>query len=738
MKVSELKLESSAIDFLKLEGYEELFEPQERSVKAGLFDEKKNFLITIPTASGKTLIAMLAILSHLSKHKTKVVYLTPLRALASEKFEEFKKLENLSLGRKIKVALSTGDSKERKEKLEDADIIFLTNESMDANMAFQQDWIYDIGLVVSDEIHLIGDETRGPTLEIVLTRLRSGFIGKNPPRIIGLSATISNSNELADWLECELVESTFRRVPLSEAVYSRHIITNQDREETEGNLTKNRQESRHQKDWIGLGLDTVDNGDQCLIFAMTRKNAVAWAKEAGRDVVKMLTENERKELEKISKSILPKDSYDNTKLTTELAQAVKNGTAFHHAGLDQRCRTIIENEFKNHFIKLLTATPTLAAGVNLPARRVVIPSVMRYTNNGLEKISILEYKQMCGRAGRPQFDKMGESIIIAKGYPDEILEHYIDGEPEPLESKTLDEDSSLRINLLGFIYTASKFNATSYEKIIKFFSQTFAAYQLSDDSILEKKISKQLEKLKEYGMITDENGFKPTKFGIRVFYLRIDPETAFNMTGYIEDYVRGTKHTFGILHMITNLPEFYLRYPIPEKYQEDMDDLINKNEKLYTQQKFSSEDCFKSLLILYKWIDAMTYQNMSEHFDAEPGDIFYIKENAKDLVYTFTEIVKFWRDYARENEQKRIVSEYQNLIDELDSLKQQIMHGVPEKYLELVKINQIGRVRAQILYKNGHKDRIALKKVPLEKLAAIDKIGMTIAKSIKSQVEKVR
>jgi len=738
MKVNELNLKSSAIDFLKSEGYEDLFEPQERSVKAGLFDEKKNFLITIPTASGKTLIAMLAILSHLSKHKTKVVYLTPLRALASEKFEEFKKLEKLSLGRKIKVALSTGDSKEKKEKLEDADIIFLTNESMDANMAFQQDWIYDIGLVVSDEIHLIGDETRGPTLEIVLTRLRSGFIGKNPPRIIGLSATISNSNELADWLECELVESKFRRVPLSEAVYSRHIITNQDREETEGNLTKDRQESRHKKDWIGLGLDTVDNGDQCLIFAMTRKNAVAWAKEAGQNVVKMLTENERKELAKISKTILPKYSYDNTKLTTELAQSVKNGTAFHHAGLDQRCRTIIENEFKNHHIKLLTATPTLAAGVNLPARRVVIPSVMRYTKNGLEKISILEYKQMCGRAGRPQYDDMGESIIISKGYPDEILEHYVDGEPEPLESKTLDEDSSLRINLLGFIYTASKFSATSYEKIIKFFSQTFAAYQLSNDSILEKKISKQLEKLKEYGVITDENGFKPTKFGIRVFYLRIDPETAFNMTGYVEDYVRGTKHTFGILHMITNLPEFYLRYPIPEKYQEDMDDLINKNEKLYTQQKFSSEDCFKSLLILYKWIDAMTYQNMSEHFDAEPGDIFYIKENAKDLVYTFTEIVKFWRDYAQENEQKKIVFEYQNLIDESDLLKLQIIHGVPEKYLELVKIRQIGRVRAQILYKNGYKNRTILKKIPLEKLAAIDKIGMTLAKSIKSQVEKVR
>ena len=738
MKIEKLDLEPKVIDFLKSEGYEELFEPQEQSVKAGLFDEKKNFLITIPTASGKTLIAMLAILSHLSKHKTKVVYLTPLRALTSEKFEEFKKLEKLNLGRKIKVALSTGDSKEKKEKLENADVIFLTNESMDANLAFQKDWIYDIGLVVSDEIHLIGDNTRGPTLEIILTRFKSGFIGKNPPKIIGLSATISNSNELADWLNCELVESTFRRVPLSEAVYSRHIITNQDREETEGNFAKNRQESRHPKAWIGLGLDTVAEKHQCLIFAMTRKNAVAWAKEAGLDVVKELKPNQKKELEKISKKILPKEDYDNTKLTSELAKTVKNGTAFHHAGLDQRCRTIIENAFKNRHIKLLTATPTLAAGVNLPARRVVIPSVMRYTNNGLEKISILEYKQMCGRAGRPQYDDIGESIIIAKGYPDEILEHYVDGEPEPLESKTLDEDSSLRINLLGFIYTASKFNPTSYEKIIKFFSQTFAAYQLSDDSVLEKKITKQLEKLKEYGMITDENGFEPTKFGIRIFYLRIDPETAFDMTGYIEDYLRGTKHTFGILYMITNLHEFYSQYPIPDKYQGDMDDLIDPNEKLYRNQEFLREYCFKSLLILYKWIDAMTYQDMSDHFDAEPGDIFYIKENAKDLVYIFTEIIKFWRDYAKENKQKKIVSEYQSLIDESDLLKLQIQHGVPEKYLELVKIKQIGRVRAQILYKNGFKNRLDLEKAKIEKLAKIDKIGLTIANNIKAELTKIR
>ena len=720
MKVSELNLESSAIDFLKSEGLTELYPPQADCVRDGLFDDKKNFLVSIPTASGKTLIAILAILSHISKHKTKVVYLSPLRALASEKFEEFKKLEALDLGRKIKVAISTGDSNSSDNKLDDADVIILTNETMDANMAFERDWIYEIGLVISDEIHLIGDSTRGPTLEMILTRLRTGFLGKTPPKIIGLSATISNSNELAEWLKCELVESEWRPVPLIEAVYSNHtIMTSQDSEYSEGNLNEKR-ESRHAKPAIGLGLDTVENGDQCLIFTMTRKSSVATATEAGMDIVKTLVENQKKELQKISKKILPKDNEDETKLIKKLADTVKNGTAFHHAGLDQRCRAIIETEFRNGNIKLLTATPTLAAGVNLPARRVVIPSVMRYTQNGLDKISVLEYKQMCGRAGRPQYDDEGESIIIAKGSPYDFIEHYVDGEPEPLESKILEEDSSLRIHLLSFIKTSSVFDPVSKEKINNFFSHTFGGYQISDDDNLEEKISKQLDKLKEYDMISGKVSFKPTKFGEKVFWLRLDPKTAFEITGYIENYVQGAKHTFGVLHMITNLPEFYPQIPY------EMNEVIIKNEheKLYTEQKFQDDNCFKSLLILHYWIDAMTFSDMSKNFDAEPGDIFYMQQNAGQLAYAFREIARYWKN--------------QILVDELDIIRKRIRYGVPEKYLELVEIKNVGRVRAKNLYHAGLRTRQSLRDIPLDKLSAIDKIGLTLAKSIKSQVEKVR
>ncbi len=712
MKISKLDLETAAIDFLTSEGFEKLYEPQAYSVDAGILDGT-SVLVSAPTASGKTLIAMLGMLAHLPKHKSKIVYLSPLRALAAEKFTEFKKLEKINLGRKIKVGISTGDFDSVEDKLENSDILVLTNEKMDALMRFGQSWISEIGLVIVDEIHLIGDEGRGPTLEMVLTRLKSGLIGKIP-QIIALSATITNSNELAEWLDCEHVESTWRPVPLSEAVYDDFSVTNQDRETYDVSFDYVGSST------IGLGVDSVKNGGQGLLFANTRTSAAKLAVDSGPPIEKILSKDELNELLKISKKILANN--EHTQLVKKLAFVVKQGVAFHHAGLNQKCREIIETEFRSGKIKLLSATPTLAAGVNLPARRVVISSVLRYNSQygGNVPISVLEYKQLCGRAGRPQYDDEGESIIIGKNNQELLLERYVDGEPEPIESKII-TPRSLRIHLLSLIVTSP---SITEDKINEFFSETLGGTQTEDDIIELHLENAKTFLLDEEFISENDGGFLATRFGQKVSRLYIDPMTARDFRNAIEyDIVKGGEHTFGFLHLVTTCDEFYPTFDLRQKDLEKASIVIENNRQTLIRI-IEEEDCSRSLLALDLWTNEGTEVNLSEELGIESGDMHRMAETAEWLVYSLRELS---REFRRED-----------LVKELDVLRKRIVYGIKHELIDLVRIRNVGRVRARILYKNGYKNRTALKKAPLEKLAEIDKIGMTIAKSIKSQVEKVR
>ncbi|KFM18835.1 putative ski2-type helicase protein, partial [Marine Group I thaumarchaeote SCGC AAA799-D07] len=160
------------------------------------------------------------------------------------------------------------------------------------------------------------------------------------------------------------------------------------------------------------------------------------------------------------------------------------------------------------------------------------------------------------------------------------------------------------------------------------------------------------------------------------------------------------------------------------KHQDIMENIHDnfKHEKLYAYQKLN-KDWTKSLLILHHWINDEPTDDMELRFGAQPGDRYNLTRNAGQLAYVVREIARYWK--------------YEVLVDELDILRQRIKHGVSEKYLDLITIKDVGRKRAKILYKYGFHDRVDLRKASLEKLAEIDKIGKTIAKSIKSQVEKV-
>ena len=708
MKIEKLDLLKPAIDFLLSEGFRQLYPPQVDCIKAGLLDGQ-SILVSAPTASGKTLIAILAMISYLSKNKGKVIYLSPLRALAAEKFTEFKKLEKIPLGKKIRIGISTGDFENIEKNLEKSDVLVLTNEKMDSIIRHGVEWVDDIGLVIADEVHLIGDESRGPTLEMILTKLK---LLEKKPQIVGLSATITNSKELAEWLDCKLVENYWRPVPLTEGVCDGGQVVMND-----GKTFEIERSLRGTP--IDLGVQSVMQGGQSLVFAETRTRSKSLATKASDAILQLLKTNETTELEKVSKKILANN--EHTDLVKTLATLVKKGVAFHHAGLNQNCREIIETEFRKGTIKLLSSTPTLAAGVNLPARRVVISNINRYNAKvGANRpISVLEYKQLCGRAGRPQYDDYGESIIVGNGNTEDLIEYYINGQPEPIVSKITD-DKSLRTHVLSVIVTNP---GIKKEEILDFFLQTLGGRQ-SRKPTIKFAIDISLRFLSsQYLLIKKGERYAATEFGKKTSMLYIDPLTATSFRDATENVSKTGLHTFGFLHLVSNCEEFFPKFSMRNKDYETVSVMI-ENHKSELLEPISEYDCSRSLLALQSWITESSELSLSDGLGIESGDMHRMVETADWLTYCLREISKH--------------VERADLLEELANLRKRISYGIREELLDLVRVKGIGRVRARVLYKNGIKNLDDLAKIPVKKLADIDKIGSTLADNIKAELRKVR
>ena len=269
-------------------GIAELYPPQEEAIRAGVL-EGKNLVLASPTASGKTLIAELCGLKHILEKNGKVVYLTPLRALASEKFDEFKKYTSIrkANGRRVSIGISTGDFDSSDPWLERNDVIITTNEKADSLLRHRAKWMDEISLIVADEVHLLNEAERGPTLEVVLARLMQ----VNPEtQILALSATINNVEEIAGWLKASYVVTEWRPVALKEGVLLHDEIQFKD-----GDAKKI--EKKTKGDAINLALNTVKTGGQALVFASTRKNSATLAKNISDHMNEVLSKPIKRTLE---------------------------------------------------------------------------------------------------------------------------------------------------------------------------------------------------------------------------------------------------------------------------------------------------------------------------------------------------------------------------------------------------------------------------------------------------------
>ncbi len=552
------------------------------------------------------------------------------------------------------------------------------------------------------------DSDRGPTLEMVLTRLR--FMAPNA-QIVALSATIPNAKELSQWLDAQLIESDFRPVQLREGVYFDQKIhfkkgfePMEDYKEPLHAIVKNTLEQK---------------AKQCLVFANTRKRAESMAKELSHLTERSLNAKEKTFLKKKSEEVLGALE-SPTEQCAKLASLVEKGVAFHHAGLVSRQREIVEELFKSNHLKALSATPTLAAGINLPAFRVIVPTLFRYSDTGGNRIPVREWKQMAGRAGRPKYDSVGEAILIARSEleMEELFLNYIDGTLEPIESK-LSIQPILRSHVLSSIASNFVFDLDSMQR---FFSKTFFAHQYKDSQSLYFQVSDIISQLQDMGfVVSDSKKIEATALGKRVSELYLDPQSAFNMVSWLK---KGLDDSFAFLFLLTQCFEFYpLVSPGKESMSDFMESMEEEKRLPIELDKALSEDLdfpkrYATALALEQWVLEKPEQQLLKEFNLQPGLLRGKIDRGDWLLYSAIELSK--QLGLKES------------VPLMEKLRKRLKYGVKDELLKLVELRGIGRVRGRKLFNAGIQSVSDVKKADFPTLSKW--LGHAVALQLKQQL----
>jgi helicase len=394
----------------------ELLPVQRRAVKELDLFGTSNLIVFSPTSSGKTFVGEMAAVKA-ARENTKVFYLVPQKALAEEKHRELSERYG-KLG--IKVVVSSRDHREHDEHIERREfhIAVVVVEKLQALLLSHPELLDAIGLVVVDELQLITDEKRGPTLELLLTKLRAA---STPPRIVGLSAVLGRADQLAEWLGAKLLVDTTRPIELRKGVlcqgvfrYREHNSAAEGREEVPIQGTESRLELV-----LRAAEHFAQRGEQVLVFLPDRMATVLHAKQLASRIPPTPTGG----------LVL---TSDGTEAARALAQVLPRGVAFHNSDLSVEQRRLVENQFRAGAIRVLFATSTLAMGMNLPVRNVILDGqrwtyLPRYERWSLEPVSKSEYENMSGRAGRLGYtQEFGRSMLVTdSSFEAQVwLEHF--------------------------------------------------------------------------------------------------------------------------------------------------------------------------------------------------------------------------------------------------------------------------------------------------------------------------
>ncbi|XP_065666550.1 helicase POLQ-like isoform X3 [Hydra vulgaris] len=484
-----------------IRGIKSLYSWQNHCLKLPAVRKRKNLIYSLPTSGGKTLVAELLIMKEIIKQKKNVIFVLPYVSIVQEKVRELSPFAVEFNFHVEEYAASRGILPPRKRRKKNS-VYIATIEKANAivNSLVELNREDELGMIVIDELHMIGEGGgRGALLEILISKVLYKFLHV---QVIGMSATFGNIEELKTFLNAELYIDDFRPVELIE--YAKMDDTlyeiNKNSEElyrkvrtvTHAQNTPSAFKAGDPDHILTLVLEVIPQ-NSCLIFCSTKKNCENVALMLAKSMPRELMVNKKEERQQLLD--LLKSTISGVCFT--LKSTIAFGIAYHHSGLTMDERKLIEEAYSSGVLCLLCCTSTLAAGVNLPAKRVILRSP--YIGNAFLMKS--QYKQMVGRAGRAGIDTSGESIIILQQKDKVRARELLEGPIGSCKSSLSYQDGKgfrhLILTLLGLKI------CMCLNTMESFFKKTLHYIQLDDSkkSTLLDDISKEINHLVKLNML---------------------------------------------------------------------------------------------------------------------------------------------------------------------------------------------------------------------------------------------
>lgn len=663
------------------------FNPAQKAViESGYLEDKSNYIISIPTASGKTVLGILPALKTIL-NGGKAIYAAPLLSIQNEKVKEFKAFEEHG----IKVGKHPSNS----------DLSVMVFESFDALTRFSWNVLREVDTLIIDEFHMIGEYSRGPTLESAITRAKI----INPSlRIIALSATLKNIDEIEQWLDGKTVEHNYRPVPLNKEVLDAEMFN-----------TKNKNDVI-----VKIVEKAIEDNSQALSFVSTRRFTESLATYVAKKIDKKTTKEQKQKFKQVADKLLEVPKKKGSLPTTtclKLAEAAEKGVVFHHAGLFNEQKEIIEDEFRKGNILMITATPSLMYGVNLPSKYVVIRDHTRWTSNGPASIPVFDYEQMSGRAGRPQYDDVGYSYLVAKTMDEafDLEARYVNGEIELTNSKLIDNKDAIYKQIIAQIASSLSKNL---DDLNDFFGKTLYGFQMKNNpsmsmfaqDSLNWELESALEFLLQNGIIrATPEGLKTTDFGNLIAKSNYAVETAVKIKEYVSTMEK--LNPAEMIYALAETPDLPL---ISFKGRKSKDPVRDKLSEcgLFAVDIGNPEATAVSLI---EWIDERNEYEIENAYNVYSA-------STRRSAYEASRLVKFAKNTLE------VLGNYSNLKD-MDYLSARLYYGVKEDIIPLVVgVKRLGRKRARLLMKTFGDNLSEANEKDLQK---VEGIGPKLAGKVK-------